>query len=612
MKTLHLTLALCAALLLAAPPVHADDEPTWGGRPLSHWLEQLKQGETGLGQAPEALIAIGKPALPGLRRALMGTNPNARRNAATVLGHMGGSAETLVPDLAELLSDEHLVVRTAAALAIGRVARTVDADSASLESTERLVAAAARLKEHLDDPQDAVRTAVVQGMALMGGFSQDDLRALLVDPKRRRGAFDAIAKLGPEATELSINLLRHPSWHVRKWTLRHLRTAQLDPRSWLPALADATHDESEAVAMAALQHLGARLRTDDEATTLTVRALESPHAMVRTWTPMALAHAKRIGPGATRALLKAMQADDAVAQEGAAWALGQSTTDRDAVVAALSKRISAKAPRVRWSAARSLVELGETPDAALPALRDALLASPVERPYRVQLAPGHELSIGRKKWSGWIPRPRPDTAWPSILAFEEDGSAYLREHLPDAAPERWHAIHALARFEANAVPHLQALLRDRDPETRRRAALTLATLKDDSFACLPSLLAALEPRGDRDDAEVSEEPVIHDGENEDAIDWHETALEAIKGLGPKAVAPALEHLAAARPNDQKRLQPGLRAWLVTVGKKAVPHLEALRADFELGAWIDGVVNAIEAKAEEAAAKKKAKEKPKDK
>lgn len=611
MKTARCALALILALLVGVPAA-ADEEPMWGGRPLSHWLDQLTKGETGLGQTPEALIAIGKPALPGLRRAIMGINATARLNAATVLGHMGGAAETLVPDLAELLADDHPGVRAAAALALGRVARAVDDDLASLESTERLVAAASRLKERLDDPDDGVRTAVLQGMALMGAFSQDDLRALLQEPKRRRSAFDAIAKLGPEATELAIHLLRHPSWHVRRWTMRHLRGAPLDPRSWLPALADATHDESEAVAFAALQHLAARVRTDDEAAALAVRALDSPHALVRTWTPMALAHAKRVGPAATRALVKATSAKEATAREGAAWALGQSTTDREAVVGALTRRLTDEAARVRWSAARSLVALGETPDAGIEPLCQAVLAARVEPPYRVRRVPGGHGALQGLKRDGRIARPRPDAAWPSILRYGAKGAARLAARLPEPGPARWRGIHALARFEASAVPHLRPLLTDRDPETRRRVALTLATLKDPSFACLPSLLALLEPRGDRtEDDPPEEEPVITEGEGAEAVDWHETALDAIKGLGPKAVAPALEHLAAARPPDQRRMQPALRAWLVTVGKQAVPHLEALRADFELGTWIDGVVTAIETKAEEEAAKKKGEEKPKD-
>ena len=57
------------------------------------------------------------------------------------------------------------------------------------------------------------------------------------------------------------------------------------------------------------------------------------------------------------------------------------------------------------------------------------------------------------------------------------------------------------------------------------------------------------------------------------------------------------------------MQPGLKAWMETVGQEAVPHLEALRADFELGTWIDGVIAAIEAKVEADAAKEKKDEKP---
>lgn len=597
MKPYRYALALLTTLMLCAPPLAAEDEPAWGGRPMSHWLEQLNRGATGLGQAPEALVAIGKPAVEPLRQRLMGVNPSGRENAARVLGLMGGVAETSVPELAELMADDRPAVRAAAALALGRVARALETDSTSLDSVERLVDAAARLKERMDDPEVTVRTAVLQGMALMGGFSQDDLRQLLQDPKGRHVAFHAIAALGPEASELAVNLLKHPSWHVRQWTLRHLTRAQLDSRSWLPAVADATHDVSEAVAMEALQHLARRLGNNDEAATLAVRAFTSPHARVRAWAPRALVGAKRVGPAATRALLAAIQSEDPTSRQAAAWALGQSTSEREAVVAALTRTIGDKEKRPRWCAARSLVELGETPDAAMGPLREALLASHVKAPYEVILTSGLGKMVGSKRLE-WLPQP--DQAWPTLLRFGARGSAHLAKGMPKPGPERWTVIHAQAQFESAAVPPLRALLEDRDAETRRRAALTLATLEDESFACLASLLAALEEREapKETDEPIEEEVIVDDA----PVDWHETALAALKGLGPKAVPQALEHLAAARPDEQKRMQPGLRAWIVTVGKEAVPHLEALRADFELGAWIDGVVAAIEAKAD--AAKKK--------
>lgn len=586
-------LAILFVFLLV--PAAAADEPEWGGQPLSHWIKQLEQGATGLGKAPEALIALGPKALPALRQALMGLNPNAQTNAAEVLGQMGAVAEPLLPDLAELMADDYAGVRAAAALALGRVGRALHNEDASLETLERLTAAAARLRERMEDPDKAVRARVLQGMALMGGFSENDIRLLLQERPRRRVVFASIRELKAEATGIAVNLLKHPSWHVRLWTLQGMFRAELDDRAWLPALADRTHDESEAVAHQALNVLADKAPKSADAATLTLRAFKSPHPRVSSYAALALARCKENGPAATRHLRAALSSQFEGARMGAAWALGNSNdrSVRKAVVTELTERLTDAHLDVRWCAARSLVVLGQTPDAAMPPLYAASTDSVIGPAYSVEYVDDRgDAIMGGKKRNYWgFETPRAAEAWAHLLTFKDRGAAFVAKQ-PASKDEhrRWQKLNLLAKFKDAALPHLKKMLEARDPELRQRVALTLAALGDKSLAYLPELMSVLERRAQADENERAvEEPVIGQ------IDWHATALTAIKKLGADAVPKALDHLAASTRSDQRLMQPGLKEWLVKIGEPAVPHLDALRANFELGQWINAVIAAIESK-----------------
>jgi HEAT repeat protein len=72
-------------------------------------------------QAAQALAAIGKDAVPPLRKVLKDTQENVLVRASLALGRIGPDAKEAVPELKELLSDVDDGVKRAAAEAIKRI-----------------------------------------------------------------------------------------------------------------------------------------------------------------------------------------------------------------------------------------------------------------------------------------------------------------------------------------------------------------------------------------------------------------------------------------------------------------------------------------------------------
>ena len=85
-------------------------------------LRHLKDPESRVvNRVVDALSAIGRPAVDGLRTKLKDADPYVRLSAVSALGQMGPMASGSVPDLIQSLSDPYPLVREEAAFSLGQM-----------------------------------------------------------------------------------------------------------------------------------------------------------------------------------------------------------------------------------------------------------------------------------------------------------------------------------------------------------------------------------------------------------------------------------------------------------------------------------------------------------
>jgi len=138
-------LLIGAALVLAASST-VGAEPSWGTKPLSHWVRVLGAGDQAaridatyaltqiaLANGPESIL----PALPLLGDALRAESPLLRSSAAAALEQIGSGAAPAQTALLELLEqDPEADVRAHAGLALTRIA---PADAAVVDACGRVL-----------------------------------------------------------------------------------------------------------------------------------------------------------------------------------------------------------------------------------------------------------------------------------------------------------------------------------------------------------------------------------------------------------------------------------------------------------------------------------------
>lgn len=105
--------------------------------------------------AVKAIVAIGEPAVPGLRAGLHDENRRVREGAATALGRIGAVALPAADELAATLTDPSFRVRAAAATALGRL-------------PDERPATVSALIARLSDDHLAVRVSAAQALGNLG------------------------------------------------------------------------------------------------------------------------------------------------------------------------------------------------------------------------------------------------------------------------------------------------------------------------------------------------------------------------------------------------------------------------------------------------------------
>ncbi|MCG3178746.1 MAG: hypothetical protein BIFFINMI_01075 [Phycisphaerae bacterium] len=224
--------------LLVGRDTRATDNAAWAlstlGKDAEPALAPLlkslgKGGYTGH-FAARSLGNIGAPAFAGLVKALSDRESDVRANAARALGWAGPAAADAAAPLADRLAkDAELVVRAAAATAIGCIAP---------QSQAALVAA-------LSDKEYNVRVAAAEALGNCGPAAKgaaDALVKLLADPRGevRRAAVQALGRLG-EAAALATALSADDA-QVRGWSARALGDMGNAAAAAVPALVKAAAD----------------------------------------------------------------------------------------------------------------------------------------------------------------------------------------------------------------------------------------------------------------------------------------------------------------------------------------------------------------------------------
>ncbi|MBU0493680.1 MAG: HEAT repeat domain-containing protein [Chloroflexi bacterium] len=154
-------------------------------------------------KAADALVQIGRPAVPYLERALRHERADVREKAAYVLGHIGDASALVSLTLA--LDDDKDVVRGAAAMALGQLGSDLVVP-ALVQALDRATAgtahwwmgralghlgALAELVQALDSDRARVREAAVSGFSVLGAAGIPYLVQALGDrskPVRKRAA----------------------------------------------------------------------------------------------------------------------------------------------------------------------------------------------------------------------------------------------------------------------------------------------------------------------------------------------------------------------------------------------------------------------------------------
>ncbi|HEY8506384.1 MAG TPA: HEAT repeat domain-containing protein, partial [Gemmataceae bacterium] len=559
--------------------------------------------------AAEALAALLKDPSPG-----------TRSSAALALREMGPKwNKVTAPVFRELLKDPQVSTRLTAAQYL---LQTDGADRGEIVAVLEAV-----LREGRES--DRVRAAEMLARAApdRAGEAAAALTELLKDPRARRFALAALARLGVPHAEAAVPALREmlkgPGLAERQMAASLIGQIGPAARAAIPDLVELLKDRNTSgTAVTALGRLG------PDAVPALLGALESGEGQVRAEAVRALGMLGRDARAAAPHLAKLLLGDDAALREQAVSALGQIGGDAGAE---LARGLKDAAPARRRAAAEMLARLNWAARATLTELEQA--AADADRLVRLTAARAafqagsradavvHSLAEGLKAEepeqrretaslvSGFWPLPEPLVRALRVALDDPDrlvrvhaarGLTLSKEDAPDAA-----AVLAAALKDPDLrLPAVNALaLPGRDPEVFKVALPGLREVLKDPAARRTGYLAhqagtALVRLRSPDAAELIA----------DAMTDRETRFPApyaytLRECGPKGVAAlrkllthadapirlaALDSLAVAARSDAdlvpdlaarlKDTDPGVRVRAATALGAAGPGAESAAAE----------------------------------
>jgi HEAT repeat protein len=473
------TLLACGlAVLLAA--AQAPTEPTFQGRPLSHWLKQLEAPEVGARRdAIAALAALGPDAaaaVPALLKALDDDDTQVRRGAITALGRIGPKARAAVPALTQALEDKNRDYRFLALRALAGIGPESGLGIPELMRAYQLAAPPSSGAD-LNYPQ---RVDICKLLGEQGAKAEKAVPLLVealkdMQPGVRRAAADALEAIGPAAIPTVVKAF--------------------------PLAADPQSGVAREEVLKLLKRFGPKAAKEAKGV---IEALKSPEPAVRR---AAVEFFASLGPAAVPVLAEALQRNDQTLREGALMGLASLGPD---AIPELVKTLKDKDEKVRVASARALAQMGPKAKTAVAALAEALRDTPAVRlaarealgsvgkeavPFLVQALKDKDDVIRLLAVQGLgrlgpeaktaIPaliealkdrhRIVSDIAWNTLRQLGDEAVPSLLEALADK--ENPLAIRLLGTLRAkSAVPKLIKLLEDPDPRRRELAASTLGDI----------------------------------------------------------------------------------------------------------------------------------------
>jgi HEAT repeat protein len=341
-------------------------------------------------------------AVPALTEKLKDPRPEIRREAVLTLGAIGPAAAAAIPQIAALLTDQH--VRTAATFTLGELGQIpADADAAvraAAKGDDRLLAtvslwalarvhpedkdlrreATEQLITRLKEKEPFVRVAAARALAALPPAPEITgpiWERVLADADETtvHHALDALASIGAPAVPRLTAALKHE--HLRAeiiYVLGHIGPAAAPATAALAKLID---DKNARVAHEAVLALGAIGPGAKEAVPALIRALEQPEDKESNFCAIACCLGK-IGPDAAAAqpvLLERVKSTDTQLALMSAWALAQicpASADAAAkTVPVLTAGLALDLAEDRELAAEALGRLGPLAKDAAAALQKA-------------------------------------------------------------------------------------------------------------------------------------------------------------------------------------------------------------------------------------------------
>lgn len=229
-------LTIFALLLLLPVAARSDDEPVVQGIKKSEWIKMLD--EPSVRKRRAAVLALGvigplhKDVVPALGKALRDKEPSVRQESMNVLGAFEkDQIRELVPDFADLLKEEPQAdIRRQAATLLGRIGGLAKP-------------AINRLTLTLGDKENSVRIASAEALGRIGPDAKEACPAFTAllkdkDPGIRTAGVFALGRIGTENAEqldLLIKLfLADESVDVRREASRSVGLLEIDPKKALP------------------------------------------------------------------------------------------------------------------------------------------------------------------------------------------------------------------------------------------------------------------------------------------------------------------------------------------------------------------------------------------
>ena len=290
--------------------------------------------------------------------------PLVRQEVVVILGHLGPRAESVVPQLIELLepgtSDG---IREAAATALGKIGKEAKAAVDSLirvlgpECRVPLAARVARALGEIGCADHRVRAALTNLWLLPMDDQNSRMQIAIALCKLRIDARGLI----PHVTK---TLVTNQNMNLRKAAAEALAWCSKSDIDVVPALTAALKEEDEDMARLAKAGLDQMRLSPEKAVQVCAKQLEES-----LYAETAL---RKSGPIAVPALIEALGSSAPVAREKAARTLGGMGEAAAAAVPALTKVLSDKNISVRLAAAKGLWGVAKNADLVVPVLAELL------------------------------------------------------------------------------------------------------------------------------------------------------------------------------------------------------------------------------------------------